>query len=111
MEIRDEITRDVHTMFLSGRLNASTASALEDHLTAAIDKGGRKFILELSGLDYISSAGLRVLLMAAKKLKEAEGRLVLSALQPQVKDVFEVAGFTALFPIFPGKEEAFKTLK
>ncbi|MGE5543831.1 MAG: STAS domain-containing protein [Bacillota bacterium] len=91
---------------LDGRLDASTASTLEKHLLGSIEGGELKLVLDFSSLDYISSAGLRVLLMAAKKIKSAGGKLVLACLKSHVKEVFDIAGFSSIFPIFSAQEEA-----
>ena len=57
-------------------------------------------------LDYISSTGLRVLLVAAKRLKAVEGKIVLSSLKPHILEVFEIAGFKSIFPIYATADQA-----
>lgn len=91
---------------LEGRLDASTSGILEKRLLGTIDGGEIKVVLDFSSLDYISSAGLRVLLMAAKKSKGAGGKLVLACLKSHVKEVFDIAGFSSILPIFSASEEA-----
>lgn len=59
-------------------------------------------------MDYISSAGLRVLLMAAKKTAKLKGKVVLAALCANVKEVFDIAGFTSIFTITDTQEEAIR---
>jgi len=95
---------------LEGRLDTNTASALEDKLMGLINNDENKIIVDFAQLDFISSSGLRVLLMAGKKLKTVNGKLGLCALQEHVKEVFDVAGFTMLFAIFPSQDEAVKSL-
>lgn len=91
---------------VKGRLDANTSPELEKTLLAALDAGEKNFIADLSELDYISSVGLRVLLMTAKKAKSAGGKVVLCNLGEHVQEVFEIAGFTAIFPIFADLDEA-----
>ena len=63
-------------------------------------------IIEFKDLDYISSAGLRVILKATKALKREEGRIMLCDMQDYVKEVFEISGFTAIIPIYDSVEAA-----
>jgi len=110
MEIAVEKRGHVDLLALSGKLDAGTAGALEQKLVAAIEAGGKHVLLNCAALSYVSSAGLRVLLMAAKKLKPANGQIVLSALQPHIREVFDIAGFSSIFPIHDTDEAALRTL-
>lgn len=94
---------------IGGRLDATSCTAFQDKFIAALDSGVTRAVVELSKLDYISSAGLRVFLMAAKKLKAANGALALAAPQPQIKEIFDIAGFSAICPLFATVEEARKS--
>lgn len=95
---------------LSGRLDAVTVVALEAKLKALIDEGRRAVVINFAALEYISSAGLRCILSAAKKLQAGQGRLLLASLEGMVKEVFELAGFYDLFPVYPSEEEALKAM-
>ncbi len=104
MKISEEKNGEIVVIGLSGRLDATTHRDLEARLLDLIESGERQFLFDLASLEYISSAGLRVFLMGAKKTK-GKGKLVLCSLQEQVLEVFDIAGFTSFFPIFPTKEE------
>ena len=106
MEINQEKNDEVNIVGLKGRLDAGTSGSLEEVLNALVDAGEEKVLVDCRELDYISSAGLRVLLAAAKQFKKHEGSIVLSALNPNVKQVFEISGFTSIFPIYGTREEA-----
>jgi len=106
MEIREDKRGDIVIVGLKGRLDASTSNRLEERLLALIDGGEKRFVIDFSQLDYISSSGLRVLLMAAKRLRDANGKIVLSSLKDHIKEVFDIAGFSSIFPIFHSQEEA-----
>lgn len=93
-------------LHVKGRLDATSSPVLEKELLALIEAGEKDYIADFAGLEYISSVGLRVLLMAAKKAKSAGGKVVLCGLNEHVYEVFEIAGFTAIFPIFSQIEEA-----
>ena len=91
---------------LKGRLDSNTSMGFEQKLFQSIDSGARRLIIDFEGLDYISSAGLRVILKATKNLKTAEGKLVLCAMQDYVKEVFEISGFDSFLPIEASLEAA-----
>jgi anti-anti-sigma factor len=111
MQISEERIDDVLTVGLKGRLDATTSKSVEDFLLKQIDAGDRLFVLDLSGLDYISSIGLRVFMMAAKRLKVVKGKIVVCALPAPIKEVFEISGFTSLFPMFDDRAAAVKGAK
>ncbi len=91
---------------LRGRIDSATASEFETQLGTLFADPLDALIIEMTELDYISSAGLRVLLVVAKRAK-AEGRpLVLCNLAPGIQEVFDVSGFTAIFNIATTRAEA-----
>ncbi len=95
---------------LKGRSDAATSNMLEEKFLALVGGGEKHFAVEFSNLEYISGAGLRMLLLVARKLRSANGKIVLFALQGQVKEVFEVAGFSTIFFIYRSLEEAVNAL-
>lgn len=100
---------DVAVLHVAGRLDLSLAdafrAALVPHLDACIP-GGDPIVLDLAGVDYISSAGLRVLMLAARQTKAQGGAVAVAALQPVVREIFEIAKFTLVFPCFGTVAEA-----
>lgn len=106
MEIIQKKNGEVTIMQIAGKLDSNTSSEFEKEILALINSGETKFLIDGSKLDYISSAGLRVLLFSAKKLKASGGKIVLSALKDHIKEVFDIAGFSAIFPIFETPEVA-----
>ncbi len=101
MDISQSQRDDVAVVALAGRFDAQSAGDAEEALKAVLEAGSRKILVDMAQVEYISSAGLRVLLSTAKKLSSAGGKLVLCGLKPYVHEVFEVAGFTAIFQILP----------
>jgi anti-anti-sigma factor len=77
-----------------------------ERLVVADRRGRERLVMDLAGVEYISSAGLRVLLMAAKRLKGPAAGLVLCGLGPSVRTVLELAGFLPLFAVEAGREQA-----
>ena len=110
MQIGEQRTGSALVLFPAGRLDSVTSNELEKHVASRLDAGERRLVVDLAGVEYISSAGLRVLLMAAKRLKEPPAALVLCGLGPSVRTVLELAGFLPLFVIEPGREQALARL-
>jgi anti-anti-sigma factor len=95
------ITRDykrANIIRVVGRVDASTYSELEATLKDYIDRGRVTLVLEMDGTEYLSSAGVRVLISAQKALKPKGGRLVLAQPSERVKEVLDLAGLDPLFP-------------
>jgi anti-anti-sigma factor len=99
------------TLTVAGRLDADTAGSFADLLNGCIDRGERKIILDLSGVDYVSSVGLRSLILGAKKLAPLGGKIVLCAPQDRILKLLEIAGFTSIFTIAATRDEAAERLR
>lgn len=93
---------------LQGKVDATSAPSVEQTLMGVIDQGEKKLVIDCASLDFISSAGLRSLLLAVKKMKASGGAIALAALQPHVKEVFDISGFSALFVIHGSRADAVK---
>jgi anti-anti-sigma factor len=99
MDFASEHVGDVLVVKVSGRLDSSTAQAAEETFTQVLGRQSPHLALDMSRLEYISSAGLRVLLVVAKKLQQAKGKMVLFGLVPNVREVFSISGFDKIFTI------------
>jgi len=106
MEILKRKEKDALVISLKGRLDAVTTPVLEKDLTELMAGGERFLVLDLGDLDYISSAGLRTLLVVTKRLREKQGRLLLASLKSVVREVFEISGFSSIIPIFESVDAA-----
>ncbi len=106
MEVRVTEKSGIVLMQLTGRVDTSTAPDLEKEINRLIDEGKRKLLVDMAGVVYISSGGLRVLLATAKKLRGPEDRLGLCCLSPEVNKILRLAGFTTIFPIFSSEGDA-----
>ncbi|MFH1292842.1 MAG: STAS domain-containing protein [Pseudomonadota bacterium] len=106
MEIIEKMQNDISIFKLSGRLDSNTSPGFEEKIIDAIGSGSNKMIIDFEDLDYISSAGLRVLNKATKHLKPTEGKLVLCSMQDYIREVFEIAGFDSFLPIVSTCDEA-----
>ncbi len=97
---------DIKVLRPEGRLDSNTSAAFEKVLLDTIKGGTRKLVLDFSKLDYISSAGLRVVLIGAKRIKGSGGRMALCALNRQISEVFEISGFSSILDIQPSYDDA-----
>ena len=106
MEIIERTHEDISIFSLKGRLDSNTSPGLEEKIFDAIQNGSSKMILDFEALDYISSAGLRVINKTTKQLKNNEGQLILCSMQDYIKEVFEITGFDSFLPIVSNCDEA-----
>ena len=104
--VHQETHGDVRVLAPQGRIDSTTSSTLETAALNIINDGASRIVVDLGAVDYISSAGLRVVLLAGKKAKAAGGGLVLAGLQPTIRDVFEISGFLRLFEVKDTRAEA-----
>lgn len=104
---------DAIVVAVTGRIDYMNAeefkSALQPHL-ANCGADGDRVVLDLSRLEYISSAGLRVLMIAAKDVRARKGKLAAVALQPVVREIFEISRFTLVFDVFDSVQDALRAI-
>lgn len=106
IQITQEQQDGVRILALSGRLDTETAADVELTLQDLLAAGETRFLFDLSGIGYVSSAGLRVLLGLAKKLDGGKGDLKLCGMNASVRQVFDMTGFSKLVAIFPNRDAA-----
>jgi anti-anti-sigma factor len=110
MDINEQRADGATILQFSGRLDGTNSATTDTSLADAVGRNPT-LILDLAKLDYISSAGLRVLLKAAKQAQTAKQKLLLAGLQPSVKQVFEISGFSTLFATFDTNDAALASLR
>lgn len=110
MEIKTEKKNNCIEIKLIGRLDSNTSLTLEKELTAIINEGEQNIIVNFEELNYISSSGLRVFLVAAKSLGTRGNKLKFCNMKDFIKEVFDIAGFTAIFDIYKTNEDALKEI-
>lgn len=111
MEVHEERADGKLVIAPSGRIDSTTAGELENVLLKRLEAGESRVVVDLVGVEYISSAGLRVLLKAAKTMRERRGGLVLCSLGRSVREVFELAGLAAVFTIEASRTDALTRLR
>ena len=110
MEIQSAEDGGVMVVRVSGRLDSVTSDALDKEVQTQLAAGRTRLVFDLTALDYISSAGLRVLLMAARAVR-GKGSLALAAPQPRVRQVFDIAGVGGVVTVYESPTEAVAALK
>ena len=111
MQIQEDQQGDIFILTISDHLDTSTSTMFETRLLGSIDRGERLILVDCAPLEYVNSAGLKVFLLAAKKLETVGGKLVLCALAPAVMMIFEMIGFTRIMKIVPTREEGLRMLR
>ncbi len=106
MEFESEKTGASMVVKVKGRMDATTAGEFEQEMARHMEAGEKNFVVDLAGLQYISSAGLRAILTVAKKLKSGGGQMAFCRLQGIVQEVFSLAGFSSMFALHDSLEAA-----
>lgn len=104
MTITSEQINDITLLRISGKLEAG--NDFEARITSLLKSDTKKLAIDLAGLKYISSSGLRVFLIAAKQLKKSGGYLVLFSLGQNIREIFDLTGFSSFIPIVDSEKEA-----
>lgn len=91
---------------IKGRLDTTNYNNLETEFNKIIDKGNTSILVDCSNLVYVSSSGLRVFLVALKTLNKLNGKFLMSNLQENIQEIFEISGFISIFKVFASNEEA-----
>lgn len=110
MEITTRTQQDVTLVAFAGNLDSNTSPQAQQALDGILTGGGRRMVVDFTAVDYISSAGLRVLLGTAKRLREAGGALRLFGLNETVREVFQISGFSAILAVYATEADALKGL-
>ncbi len=106
MEVTVSELRRVAMLEVSGRVDSTNAAQLGEALTSQIDAGRYQLVVDLSRVQYMSSAGLRELVSALKKVKQYNGDLRIATPSDKVREVLELAGLNAIFQIYPTQVDA-----
>ena len=111
MDLREDVVGEITVLEVKGRIDSTTAPTLGDRLLAACPAQGKGLVIDLRQLEYISSAGFRVFLLAAKRAEESASQLVLCGLSTKVQQLFDLGGFLDIFRIAGSREDAISAAK
>jgi anti-anti-sigma factor len=109
LKVSESTEGEIVVIHLEGRLDTATSADFDFALESHAEKPTR-LLVDLTGIQYVSSAGLRVFLMLAKKLQKSGGRLVLCNMSGSVREVFDIAGFSKILQIEDDREDGLKAL-
>lgn len=109
MNISSRREGGVTVVGVEGNLDTNTAPDAQQHMDGLQDDGVQKILVNFADLDYISSAGLRVLLATAKRLGGSGGSLRICGLNETVSEVFEISGFSVILSVFGSEAEALES--
>ena len=91
---------------VSGRVDGTNAAEFQDDLIPATDGTNQSVVLDIGGLSYISSAGLRVILLIARTLRSKDATLVVCSPTDSIREIFEISGFSQIIPLHNSQAEA-----
>ena len=106
MEITSDNTDGAVVVKAVGRVDGANARDFHEGLEASIGADGESMVLDFEGLSYISSAGLRVVLLVAKTLQQKNAKLAVCSLSDSIREVFEISGFDKIVPVYADRGEA-----
>lgn len=109
MQLTYSTDSGIKIIHVAGRIDTITAGDFESEVMTNAQDDNAVLVLDCSNLDYISSSGLRVFLILQKKLLSNSGKLLLSSMQPSIKEVFDISGFSTIFSIFPDLDSAIQS--
>lgn len=101
----EQKARGAYVVYPAGSLNSNTVAVLEDKIDALVNQSPSLVVLDLARLDYISSAGIRVLVKARRALQKRNAEFMLMNLQPQIQKVFDIVKALPSAQIFASLEE------
>jgi anti-anti-sigma factor len=114
VELKQTRIADVVVVAAAGRVDHANADTFRVQLwpsLASCKAGGDRLVLDLAGLEYISSAGLRVLMLASRDVKARNGAVVVCGLQPIVREIFEISRFNIVFRVLADRAAALAELR
>ncbi len=106
MDVNVKSLKHVDVVKVAGRVDSSSAPDLEKNLQQLWESGRKELVLDLENVDYLSSAGLRVMVSTLKAVKRNGGNLKLAAPSARVSEVLQLAGLSAIFEIYPTQVDA-----
>lgn len=111
VEILEKQKDDVLVLEIIGRLDAISSRTAEDKIFNCISNGKKKLLFNFSQVDYLSSAGIRLLLRTTKKLKTVSGKLIVCSISSNIMDILKMSGFDHVIEVSKTEEEGLSKFK
>nr|WP_321513015.1 STAS domain-containing protein [uncultured Pseudodesulfovibrio sp.] len=106
MAMNQENENGIIILAIDGNLDAEGTQAMEEKVLALLESGETRLLFDFSGLDYINSSGLRVLVLAYQRLKKVSGIVAICGVKDYIQEVFEVSGYDKIFPLYTVRADA-----
>ena len=106
MELKFKKEGKATVLELSGRLDTSNYESFSEELFMKLEEGEKYIVMDMEGLEYISSSGLRVFLAALKKMRAENGDIALCCMNDKINEVFNISGFSSLFKVYVSLNDA-----
>lgn len=106
MTLSEEKIGQVYILGLEGEIDREGAKTFQDRVTQILDSGEQRLLIDFTGVAYINSPGLSVLILVAQRLKTSGGKFVLAGVNDSIQKVLRISGLTSLFAIVPTRSEA-----
>jgi anti-anti-sigma factor len=110
MELEEERVGDAYVVIARGRLDGASSSTFADRIGGLITNPQPKLLIDFAEVDFVTSAGLRAVLLVLKKVKAANGSFALCSVRDTVRDVLDISGFTAMLSIHPARSDGIAAL-
>ena|ERR1700733_10331748 len=109
VQVAEEQEGEVLVLRIEGRLDAASSPLLEKKVNTFVDEGKLKILMNFDHVEYLSSAGMRLLLSVSKKLKSKSGKMIIAGINDEVMEVIRMAGFDHILSISPTEGDALKS--
>lgn len=106
LDISTSVRGDATIVHVSGRINSVTAEGLSNELAAELAKGCASMVVDMAGVEYLSSAGMRILLVTAKDMEDSGGRFIVAALSDHLSEIIRSSNLAKLVQLVPRVEDA-----
>ncbi len=111
MQIKKRQYPDTAIFHLTGRLDSSTTETLEEEVISCLDQGIKYLILDFANLEYINSAGLRILVLSHQRLHPNGGQVMVCSPRDYIAEIFNISGYDKVFTMFGKLEEALRQVQ
>lgn len=110
MAMTESKENGITILAINGNLDADGTASMEEKVVALLESGETQLLFDFSGLDYINSSGLRVLVLAYQRLKKSSGKVAICGVKDYIQEVFEVSGYDKIFPLFTERTDALSSM-
>lgn len=111
MDIQEERVGDTYVVIAKGRLDSSSSAAFAERVGGLLNDANPRLLVDFAEVDFVTSAGLRAVLLLLKKAKAVNGAFALCSLQAPVREILDISGFTPMLTIHAARPDGLAALK